>query len=425
MKVKIIENKLKNNLNVLFIDTNSFSTLTTLLLVGAGSRYENSRNNGIAHFFEHMSFKGGKKYPNSFVLSSVIESMGAEFNAFTAKNRTGYWIKSAAENFERVTDVLSDMLLSPLLLKEEIEKEKGVIIEEMNMYEDMPQAKVRDIFESKMFNGSSLGFEVIGKKETVSKFTRSTFLKYLKNFYKPSNALLVVAGGFDKPYKNYLSIINNKFGNWKDDKVGGFRHFDSKNLTKKVTVRNKKTEQAHFCLGFPTFSFFDKRKYVLAVLSVILGGGMSSRLFTQVREKRGLCYYIYTTRNHYSDTGYIVTQAGVSIDVNKLREAIKVTIDEHIKVAKGKVSNEELERAKSNIKGKTLLSLENSYNVASFFGRRKLLEKSVLSVDEVLSNIEKVKISDVINLAKEVFDINKLNFSVIGPFTKGDFKGIF
>ncbi len=186
---------LSNGLRILFIDTKTFESVTTILLVGAGSRYENEKNNGIAHFFEHMAFKGSEKYPDSYTISSTIESMGGVFNAFTGKDRTGYWIKSTREQFNIVIDVLSDMLLKAKLLPDEIEREKGVICEEINMYEDMPQRKVGDIFENVLYKGSPLGFDIAGKKETVMSFTDKTFKDYIKELYHPTNAVLVVAGG--------------------------------------------------------------------------------------------------------------------------------------------------------------------------------------------------------------------------------------
>ncbi|KKP32772.1 MAG: Peptidase, M16 family, partial [Candidatus Roizmanbacteria bacterium GW2011_GWA2_32_13] len=230
---------LKNGLQVIFIDTKTFPTLTTLLLIGAGSRYENEINNGVAHFFEHMAFKGSKKYSNSFVISSTVEGFGGVFNAFTSKDHTGYWIKATAKHFETMIDVISDMIQTPKLLTEEIEREKGVIKEEINMYEDMPQRKVGEIFETLLYKGSPLGFDIAGTKETVKKFTRQTFIDYINSLYHPNNAVLVVAGGlsnssgkaryrkfFDgkqktaknlvtSPFSNYLELINNKFGGWK------------------------------------------------------------------------------------------------------------------------------------------------------------------------------------------------------------------
>ena len=204
---------LKNGLSVILVDTKTFPTFTAMLLVGAGSRFENKKNNGIAHFFEHMAFKGSKKYPNALILSSMIEGLGGVFNAFTTKDHTGYWIKAPISYFETVIDVLADMIQNPLLLEEEIEREKGVIIEEINMYEDQPQYKVWELFEEMIFKNHPLGYPTTGYKETVSKFTRKTFLEYMKDLYKPNNTVLVVTGGLSINQKSKIKMIyqNLKF----------------------------------------------------------------------------------------------------------------------------------------------------------------------------------------------------------------------
>ena len=201
---------LKNGLQVIFVDIKAFPTITTVLLVGAGSRYENKDNNGIAHFFEHMAFKGSKKYPDSFVISSTVEGLGGIFNAFTSKDHTGYWIKSLADHFDTAVDVLSDMIQHSLLVPEEIEREKGVITEEINMYHDMPQRKVGEIFETLLYQDDPLGFEIAGNKEIINKFDRNTFVNYMKSLYHPNNAVLAVAGGL-KDKNNYLNLVVYNF----------------------------------------------------------------------------------------------------------------------------------------------------------------------------------------------------------------------
>jgi predicted Zn-dependent peptidase len=420
---------LSNGLRVILIDTKAFPTLTTLLLVGAGSRYENSKNNGIAHFFEHMAFKGSKKYPDTFIISSTIEGLGGIFNAFTGKDHTGYWIKSTNEHFETVVDVLSDMVLNSFLRPEEIEKEKGVIVEEINLYEDTPSRRVGELYEGLIYQNSPLGFDIAGSKETVRSFNRDTFVNYMQDLYFPENALLVVAGGLSQisnpKSQNYLNIIEEKFKNWKGKKTAGFEKFKGSQSKPNVLIKYKKTEQAHFCLGFPTFSFFNPKKYALSVLSTILGGGMSSRLFIEVREKRGLCYYISTGRELYHDVGNIVTQAGIVNDLGKIKEAISVTLAEHEKVVKGNINKQEIIKAKELLKGRLLLSMEDSFNVASFFGTKNLLEGKIESPLELIKKIEKVTDDEIVALANELFQRDKLNFALIGPFEEKDFQNIF
>lgn len=413
---------LKNGLQVIFVDTKTFPTLTTLLLVGAGSRYENVKNNGIAHFFEHMAFKGSKKYKDSFVISSTVEGFGGVFNAFTSKDHTGYWIKATTEHFDTMIDVISDMVQTPKLLNEEIEREKGVIREEINMYEDIPQRKVGEIFENLLYSGHPLGFDIAGTKETVTQFTRQTFLDYINNLYHPNNSVLVVAGGLSSPVSEYLKIIDDKFGNWKSNKKSTFDKIIEKQTKPEMLIKYKKTEQAHFVLGYRSFSFNDERKYALNLLATILGGGMSSRLFIQVRERRGLCYYISSGSEFYHDCGSFMTQAGVTNNLDKIKDAIKTVLKEHNKIKTGDIKKEELLKAKEMIKGRLLLSMEDSMNIASFIGTKKILQNKTLTPKEIIKKIESITIEEISESAKKIFIPKNLNFALIGPFNTENFE---
>lgn len=423
--MKTITHTLKNGLKILLVDTESFPTVTALVMVGAGSRYERKDNNGVAHFFEHMAFKGSKKYKTSFEISSAIEGIGGLFNAFTSKDHTGYWIKATNEHTNTLLDVLSDMILHPLLEEEEIEREKGVIVEEINMYEDMPARKVGDIFEEVLYKGSPLGYDIAGTKETVTAFTRKTFMDYIEDLYHPDNAVVVLAGGLgigsDKAKADELmKEIDLRFGQWKNRKSAGFEKYDGMQKEPILHVHNKKTEQVHICLGFRAFDFTDERKYALQVLAAVLGGGMSSRLFMQVRERRGLCYYISTGRELYADTGSIVTQAGIRNDKQKIQEAINVILEEHMKIAQGDVSDNEVEKAKELLKGRYLLSLEDSMNVATSFGTKYVLEKELVNPDMVIEKLMKISKKDIISVAKDVFQGSRLTCAIIGPLAERD-----
>lgn len=410
-----------NGLQVISIDTKIFPSLTALLLVGAGSRFENKENNGVAHFFEHMAFKGSQKYPNSFVIASTIEALGGVFNAFTGKDYTGYWIKATTEHFETVIDVISDMVLNPLLMEEEIEREKGVITEEINLYEDTPYKKVNDLFETLLYPKNPLGYDIIGSKATVKSFNKQTFINYINHLYKPKNAVLVIAGGLSKngrKTEDYIKTIENKFKNWQDGKRDEFIKVEENQTKPEILLRSKKTEQAHFCLGFRAFSFLDKRRYALTVLCALLCGGMSSPLFIEVRERRGLCYYISTNKELYHDAGNMVTQAGVAVNLDKVKSAIEVILAEHKKIVKGKFKKSELSKAKELIKGRLFLSLEDSSNVASYFGFQKIRENKIEKIEELIDNIEKVSFKDIVSLADFIFKPERLNFAVIGPFEK-------
>jgi predicted Zn-dependent peptidase len=411
---------LKNGLRVIFVDTKTFPTLTTLLLVGAGSRYENKKNNGIAHFFEHMAFKGSQKYPNSFVISSTVEGFGGVFNAFTSKDHTGYWIKATTEHFETMIDVIADMVQKPKLLPEEIEREKGVIKEEINMYEDTPQRKVGEIFENLVYPDHPLGFDIAGTKETVQSFNRSTFVDYINSLYHPNNAVLVIAGGLG--LSDYLELIDNKFSGWKEGKKLMFEKIKESQAKPQMLIKYKKTEQAHFVLGYRSFGFNDERKYVLNLLATILGGGMSSRLFIQVRERRGLCYYISSGSESYDDCGSFITQAGVTNNLEKVKLAVRTVLEEHEKIKSGDIKSEELLKAKEMIKGRLMLSMEDSMNIASFYGTKKILQNKIISPEEIIAKIESVTAQEIANLAKEIFIPKNLNFALIGPFEQKDFQ---
>lgn len=417
---------LSNGLRVLLVDTKTYPTLTALLLVGAGSRYENKDNNGIAHFLEHMFYKGSVKYRDPEIISQTIEGMGGYWNAFTSKDYTGYFIKASTDHFEKMTDILADLLLHSLFKTEEITKEKGVIVEEINMYEDMPQRKIGDIFEKVMYDGNPLGFEIAGSKEIVNKFTRNTFVDYMQSLYYPNNTVLVVAGGLNRiknkelRIKNYLEVIEKKLGGWKKGEKKQFELF-TKTFTKpQIYIHHKKTEQAHYCLGYPTFGIGDERRPALKVLATILGGGASSRLFQEVREKRGLCYYISTSLEQFYETGNIVTQAGVAKDPSKVKDAVQATIKEHLKIAGGQVREADIARSKEMLRGRLLLSLEDSFNIAHLYGLGQLHENKIESPEERIAKIMRVTKDEIVRLARELFTGEKLNFAIIGPFADGD-----
>lgn len=420
MKTNIYD--LKNGLKVIFVDTKAYPTLTALLLIGAGSRYESRANNGIAHFLEHMFYKGSEHYPNPEIISQVIEGMGGNWNAFTSKDYTGYYIKAATYHFPKMMELLSDLLLRSLFDPKEIEKEKGVIVEEINMYEDMPSRRVSELFEGVMYQGNALGFDIAGSKETVTSFQRDTFVNYMQSLYHPQNAVLVVAGGLDKENTSKMeAVIEERFGEWGKGQIINYESFNGKGASEKVRVFSKKTEQAHFCLGFPTFSRFDKRKPVLNVLSTILGGGASSRLFQEVREKRGLCYYISTGMEQYTDIGNMVTQAGVAKDPSKVKDAVRATVREHVKIAKGEVKDEDIARSKEMLKGRLLLSLEDSFNIAHFYGLKQLQENKAESPEDAIAKIDAVTKEQIVDLAKFLVTPEKLHFAILGPFKDTDF----
>jgi len=405
---------LDNGLRVITIPMPSFESATALVMVGAGSRYETRKNNGISHFLEHMAFKGTEKRPSAMDISSLIDGIGGEFNAFTGKEYTGYYVKAAKSNVETTVDVLSDMLQRSKLDPTEIEKEKGVIIEEINLYEDMPMRKIGDIYERLLYGDTPMGWDIAGEKDIIRSITRDDFQTYMGEFYSPDNMTVVIAGGIDA--QEMQQLAEKYFGGMK--KFVTKKALPVKEAQKKpeVLIREKKTEQIHIALGVRGASVQSPDKYELEVLASILGGGMSSRLFSEVREKRGLAYYVRSSSDEYKDTGSLVSTAG--IDPKRVKEAVEVMMAEYQKVAAGKleITKKELTKAKEYIKGHLVLELEDSRAVSTFYAHQELIEDELLNPDEVLKKVDAVTIEQVEAVGKKYFVNQGLNLALIGNF---------
>jgi len=405
---------LPNGLRILTIPMPSFESATVLVMVAAGSRYETKKNNGISHFLEHMAFKGTEKRPSAMDISSLIDGMGGEFNAFTGKETTGYYIKSAKDHVETSLDVLSDMLQNSKLDPVEIDKERGVITEEINLYEDMPARKIGDIYEQLLYGDTPMGWDVAGEKANIQSITREDFQAYMSSLYSASNMTVVVAGGIDQ--ESVVEKVEKFFGQMPTFEPMKHEAVVENQTKSELLIKQKQTEQIHIALGVRTVSIDSDRRYPLSVLSAILGGGMSSRLFHEVREKRGLAYYVRSSADEYADAGSLVSVAG--IDPKRVTEAVEVMMAEYQKVATGKMdlTDEELRKAKEFLKGHFVLDLEDSRSVASFYAHEELLEKSVENPDEVLEQIEKVTKEEVESLGKDFFVEKGLNLALIGNF---------
>ena len=405
---------LKNGLRLILVPMESVQSVTALVMVGAGSRYETRKNNGISHFLEHMAFKGTKKRPSAMAISSLIDGIGGEFNAFTSKETTGYYIKSAANHIELNLDIISDMLQNSLFAPKEIQKERGVILEEINLYEDTPVRKIGDIYEQLLYGDTPMGWDVAGRKDVIQTTTREDFISYLTSLYSPHNIAVIVAGGIAG--KNVEDYVDNYFGKMKRfDTIAGPK-VKEKQQKPAVFIKQKTTEQVHIALGVRTFPVHDKRRYVLSVLSTILGGGMSSRLFHEVREKRGLAYYVRTGSEHYDDCGSLVSTSGV--DPKRIDDAIKVVLQEYRKIARSTshVAKKELDKAKEYMKGHLVLEFEDSRAVAGFYGSQEVLEKKIDTLDEVIQKIQAVGVDEVEEIAAEIFKPQTLNLAIIGNF---------
>jgi len=408
---------LPNGLRILTIPMPSFESATVMVLVAAGSRYENKKNNGISHFLEHMAFKGTEKRPSALDITTLIDGMGGQSNAATGKESTSYFIKSAADKIETSMDILSDMLLNSKFDQREIDKEKGVIIEELNMYEDTPTRKLGDIYERLIYGDTPLGWDIGGEKDIIRKIVREDFIAYMKSLYSAHNIVVIIAGGIDS--KKAIKLAEKYFGKMPKFDTIRYNKYIENQKKPAVSLKTKKTEQVHLALGFRTVKFSHPDKYVLEVLSGILGGGMSSRLFHEIREKRGLAYYVSASSDLYSDTGSFVAWAGV--DPKRVKDAISIILEEHAKIATHKkaISAKELNKVKEFLKGHWVLSFENSVAVASHYGSWELLEKKIQTLEHAILELEAVTIEQVQNAAKKYFVNSGLNLAVIGNFPSG------
>jgi predicted Zn-dependent peptidase len=407
--------KLSNGLNILTVPMQGLESATVTVWVKTGSRYEEAETNGISHFLEHMVFKGSKKRPTAKAISEVVDSIGGEFNAGTSKDWTNFYIKTRVGNLETAMDVLSDMVLNPILDAAEIEREKGTIIQEIAMYEDTPMMHIGDIFEELIYDGCPLGWEIAGNAKTVKAIKKSDFVRYRDLHYHPEQMIVSVVGGIKGDEAK--SLIEKYFDTLKSFKGEVFKgqEFVNKQKVPQFKLQNKTAEQAHLILGFTSEGRNYEGRFAQSLLSTILGGGMSSRMFIEVRERRGLAYAIRTGMDRYQEVGYLSTYAGVN--VGKADEAVKVMLDQYYGIKSDlKIKDFELTKAKEYLKGHLALALEDTKDVSSFFADQAMFAKEVLTPEDVYKKVDKVSIEDVLTEAKKLFVPERLNLAIIGPF---------
>lgn len=405
--------KLKNSLRVITVPMKDNPTVTVLVLVETGSKYETKEKNGISHFLEHMCFKGTTKRPSAQIIASELDALGSQYNAFTAQEYTGYYAKSGAKHFKKILDVVSDIYLHSTFPEAEMEKEKGVIIEEINMYEDMPARHVQDLFMELLYGDQPAGWNIAGPRENIKKMKRDDFIEYHKKHYVPRATTVIVAGqvtekqALQSVKKIFEQVLNAK----KDDKL----RVIEKQTDPQVLLKHKATDQTHLVLGVRTFDTYHKDNPVLDVLSVILGGGMSSRLFLKLREEMGVAYYVKASADSFTDHGFLEIRAGV--DTKRSVEVVQAIIAECKRLSKGIVSKEELSKVKEYISGNMKLELESSDAFASFYGGQEILHKRILRLEDEEKKIRKVTAAQVRQLAQKIFIDQTLNLAVIGPYT--------
>jgi predicted Zn-dependent peptidase len=405
-------NKINNQLSVLTVNMPAVKSATALVLVGTGSRYEEKKLNGIAHFAEHMFFKGTEKRPEAVDISSTIDGVGGEFNAFTSKEYTGYYVKAASKHLDLSLDVVSDMLLNSKFEQKEIDKERGVVGEELRMYLDQPMRYVGEIYEMLLYGDQPLGWDTVGTLDSLANINRADFVNYIENYYKPNNMLLVISG--DVTEEKGEDLAKKYFGSLSDKETKTYLPVKISQTEPDLRLFTKETEQAHLVLGVRGFPIGNPDHYKMSVLNAVLGTSMSSRLFLEVREKRGLAYYVRSGAEEYLDAGSFSVSAGV--EPGKIEEAIKVIMEQLARVTTEDVPQEEFNKAKENIKGKLVLELEDSRDVAVMFGLQQLLEKRLRTVETIMTEIDKVSAKDIKDLATRIFKNDALNLAVIGPY---------
>lgn len=407
---------LKNGLRVVLIPQGSSLAATVLILVEAGSEYETKDINGLSHFLEHLMFKGTRNRPKPGMISHELDSLGAEYNAFTGGQYTGYYAKVQKEKIGKAVDLVSDLYLNPIFNPEEIEKERGVIIEEINMYEDTPMRRVSELFTALLYGDQPAGWDIAGRKEVIRELKRDQFETYRTKHYVAPKTVVVVSGAFDE--KKVLIQIKETFGSLKKKVAPKKPKTTEKQLKPEFSVKFKESDQSHLVLGVRAFPVFDKRRYALQVLADVLGGGMSSRLFHKVREELGAAYYVRAEADLTLDHGFLAVSAGV--DHLKIETVIKAILGEMSRLAKELVPPAELQKSKDHMIGNFILGLEGSDELASYYGGQEIITKKLTTPEEVIKKVKAVKAEEVRTVAKALFNDKVLNLAIIGPYKENE-----
>ncbi len=402
---------LPNGVRLISILMPESPTTTVMVLVEAGSKYETKQVNGISHFLEHFVFKGTSKRPKPVDLSRELDALGAQYNAFTSQEFTGYYAKAHKDKTEKILDIVSDMYLDPILPEAELEKEKGVVIQEIQMYKDEPARHVQDLFMELLYGDQPAGWGIAGTPETVASFSRSDLAEYRRTHYVGEATTVIISGKFDV---TFLSKIETLFQKLSDAKKSEKVSVTESQKTPAILVSHKETDQTHVVLGVRAFSALDPRAPTLKVLCSVLGGGMSSRLFVKLRDELGLCYYVSASPDLYTDHGTF--QVAVGADTKKVSLAIRAVMEELKKMATDPVPETELRKVKDFLIGNLYLSLESSDELAQFYGIQEILRKPLKNEEQIAEEIEKITSEDVKRLAEQIFITQNLNCALIGPY---------
>ena len=401
---------LDNRLRVLTSTMPHSRSVSMVINVGAGSRYESLEMSGISHFLEHLPFKGTKQWPTSRDVSEAIEGVGGVMNASTDREMTAFWCKVAQPHFGSAFAVLLDMILNPLLHPEELEKEREVIQEELRMTNDYPTYKVDLLIDEALWPDQALGRDVGGTSESVSAISRDAILEYMHHQYNPANTVMAVAGNIS--HQEVLDLVGEATKDWEPQETLNWEPVNYGNEWPSVRMEQRRTDQTHLCLALPGLSLEDPDRFNLAILNVMLGDGMSSRLFLNLRERQSLAYDVSSSTNHFRDCGSLVVYCGV--EPRKSREAVRAVLEE-LEEMHHEAPPQELGKAKEYAKGRLLLRLEDTRAVASWLASQELLQGWVSTPDEAVQCIDAVTVSDVARVAQDLFCSDKMRLAIVGP----------
>ncbi len=401
---------LDNGFRVAVKTMNHMESVSLGIWIAAGGRYEEKRTVGVSHFLEHLLFKGTETRDMKKI-KEEIEGRGGSFNGFTAEEFTCYLVKVLSKDAGLGVDILSDMVLRPRLAEEEMAKEKSVIVEEINMYKDMPSQHVHEILAELLWPDHPLGMPLAGTAESVNSLTKGDIKAYKDMYYNPKNMLLVAAGRISE--EKAMGLARNYLSKTLGHDVPKFRPADAGRPGQRLSVNFKETEQTHLALGMHTLNRLHPDRYVLAVMNILLGANMSSRLFHIVRDEMALCYEIASSARLYEDAGTFVISAGV--DDKKLVRALEVVLKEMGRMKREPVSDEELRRAKEYYKGQLLFALEDTMSYMLWFGEKIITNEKELNVKKILDKVERVKPDDLMRMANDLFTDENMNLAVIGP----------
>jgi predicted Zn-dependent peptidase len=402
---------LPNGLRVILVPMKDSLTATVLVMVEAGSKYETKAINGLSHFLEHMCFKGTEKRPTALAISKELDSLGSYYNAFTGEEFTGYFAKSSPKHVHALLDVVSDIYLNSTFPDQEIEKEKGVIVEEINMYHDLPHQHVQELFMKLMYGDQPAGWGIAGTKEVVLAMKRDNFCDYHAKHYVAPATTVIVSGNFNE--KETLKLIKEKFGKLSKNKKAKKVKVKEAQVKPRILIEQRSIDQTHIVLGVKAYPVGSKLLPAAKVLNAVLGAGMSSRLFQKLREEMGVGYYVRSSCDAYTDHGLLTVSIGC--DTKRVEEVIKAIIDELERFKRELVSKEELHKTKEYVIGTMFLGLESSDSLAEFYGYQEIFNQKLRKPEDLVKEIKKVTSQDIRNIARKIFVTKHLNIAAVGP----------